>query len=83
MAIADETLVPLDLGVSLPSKLYASYHRERVATESVKKTLAFLRTVVFDPKSMPWFDEEFRFPEENWKVKLAQLKAATSRPDNP
>ena len=75
IAIGDPTLLPLDLGVTLPSKLYASYHRERVGTQPVKTMLSFLRTVVFDPKSMPWFDDEFRFPHADWVDLLVAAKA--------
>ena len=74
MAIGDDQLVPLDLGVELPSKLYASYHRERAATQPVKSALSFLRTVVFDPKSMPWFEEQFQFPQADWLDKLNAAK---------
>jgi DNA-binding transcriptional LysR family regulator len=74
MAIADDELVPLDLGVSLPSKLYASYHRERVGTQPVKTALSFLRTIVFDPRTMPWFEETFRFPEASWVERLRSTK---------
>lgn len=80
MAIGDPILVPLDLGVTLPSKLYASYHRERIGTQPVKTVLSFLRTVVFDSKSMPWFDDEYRFPQLDWAMKLEEAKHVLSPP---
>ena len=70
MTIADPEFVPLDLGVSLPAKLYASYSRDRVVTQPVKTTLSFLRTIAFNPKSMPWFEESFRFPDPSWPGRL-------------
>ncbi len=71
MALTDDSIVPLDLGISFPAKLFASYHRERVAKQPVKTTLDFLRGVVFDSKAMPWFREEFEFPEQAWIAKLS------------
>ena len=67
VAIFDNELVPLDIGIRLPAKLYASYHRERVSMQPAKTTLSFLRTVVFDPKTMPWFAEELQFPSDDWR----------------
>jgi len=74
MAIDDDELVPLDLGIQLPSKLYASYHHESASSQPVKTALSFLRTVVFDPKNMPWFDEQFRFPQADWLDKLNAVR---------
>jgi DNA-binding transcriptional LysR family regulator len=66
VAMFDPELVPLDIGIKLPAKLYASYHRERLAIQSAKTTLGYLRNVVFNPKLMPWFQEEFQFPQADW-----------------
>lgn len=70
MAIQDSRLVPLDVGVAFPAKLFASYQRERLANGAVKTTLGFLRAEVFDARTMPWFEEEFRFPEPDWPVRV-------------
>ena len=79
MTLAYDNLVPLNIGATFAAKLYASYHRERIATQPVKTTLAFLRTVVFDAKSMPWFEEEFRAPEENWRDRLTHATDLAAR----
>lgn len=76
LVLVDEEIVPLDLGISVPAKLFASYRRERVANQPVRATLDFLRSVVFDVRRMPWFGEEFLFPEQDWPAKFA---AAMSR----
>jgi len=68
-------LVPLDLNIKFTARLYASYHRERVGSQAVKTVLNFLRTTVFDPKSMPWFDEVFHFPNDGWKTALQEREA--------
>jgi DNA-binding transcriptional LysR family regulator len=78
MAMTDPRLVPLDLGVSFPARLFASYQRERLTDQAVKTTLGFLRTHVFDARVMPWFDEEFHFPESDWKQRLWFLKGGAS-----
>jgi DNA-binding transcriptional LysR family regulator len=74
MVTADPELVPLNLGVKFPAKLFASYHRERVAMEPVKATLGFLRNSVFDTKTMPWFTDDFAFPEPGWLGILEDIK---------
>jgi DNA-binding transcriptional LysR family regulator len=67
MSLMDETIVPLDLNVTFPAKLFASYHRERAAKTPVKTTLDYLRTIVFNIKAMPWFTEEFQLPADGWR----------------
>jgi DNA-binding transcriptional LysR family regulator len=67
MAISNPELVPLDLDIKFTARLYASYHRERAGSQAVKIVLNFLRGVVFDAKSMPWFDEVYHFPSVDWK----------------
>jgi len=69
---------PLDIGATFPGKLYASYHRERVASQPVKTTLAFLRSIVFDSKNMPWFEETYHAPEESWRTNF--LTATNLKP---
>lgn len=71
MVLTDSTIVPLDLGITFPAKLFASYHRDRVTKHPVKTTLEFLRHAVFVSQSMPWFDDEFQFPDETWAPKFA------------
>jgi DNA-binding transcriptional LysR family regulator len=83
MAIGDETLVALDLGVTLPSRLFASYNRERAQTQPVKTMLSFLRTAVFDPPSMPWFDEQFQFPQADWSERLRACKKLLAKSRTP
>ena len=82
MVMAYDNLVPLNIGATFAAKLYASYHRERIGTQPVKTTLSFLRNVVFDPKTMPWFEEEYRPPEIGWHDKFSRT-VDIARPKSP
>jgi DNA-binding transcriptional LysR family regulator len=79
MCLMDESIVALDLGVTFPAKLFASYHRNRVTKNPVKTTLDFFRGEVFNLKSMPWFEENFQFPREDWATFLAEALGAAER----
>lgn len=81
MTLAYPELVPLDLDVALPAKLYASYHRERATTQAVKSMLNFLRGSVFSVKHMPWFDETLIFPQPDWAEKLVAFKRTLTEPE--
>lgn len=67
MVLAVDNVVPLDIGMRLPLRLYASYHREQALKPPVRTTLAYLRDRVFDLKSMPWFAVDFAAPEPGWR----------------
>ncbi|MBS0278082.1 MAG: LysR family transcriptional regulator [Proteobacteria bacterium] len=67
MAIKDNAFVPLDIGLRIPLKLYASYGREQMQKNAVKTTLNFLRERVFDLKIMPWFEDKFVPPAPDWR----------------
>lgn len=66
MVVADGDYVPLDIGMRLPLKLYASYRREQAQKNTVRTTLQYLRECVFDPKTMPWFESHFVTPDASW-----------------
>lgn len=67
MVIKNSEFVPLDVGMRIPLKLYASYGREQAQKTAVRMTLNFLRESVFDLKKMPWFDDKFLAPDLNWR----------------
>lgn len=62
----DSSLVPLDIGMRLPLRLYANYHREQALKHPVRSTLGFLTEHAFDVKNMPWFADEFVAPAPDW-----------------
>lgn len=79
MVIDDESLIPIDIGLRLPLKLFASYRREQAVKQPVRTTLNYLRECIFDPKSMPWFDDNFILPTNEWRVlRAAALNKARS-----
>jgi DNA-binding transcriptional LysR family regulator len=74
MVLVAPDLIPLDLGLKFTTKLFASYHRERSLKPQVKSTLSFLRNVVFDRRSMPWFRDEFAVPGDEWLEIFGRLE---------
>ncbi|MBI3678023.1 MAG: LysR family transcriptional regulator [Proteobacteria bacterium] len=84
VTLADESFVPLDIGMRFSVKLFASYHRERALKLPVRTMLKFLKTKLFDPKTMPWFAPEFVAPDPSWREAFAEAIArarAANMPD--
>ncbi|MGN6515270.1 MAG: LysR family transcriptional regulator [Rhizomicrobium sp.] len=75
IVLAARDLVPLDIGMRLPLRLYASYHREQALKAPVRTTLTFLRERIFDLKRMPWFGQDFAAPEPAWTALHQQALA--------
>lgn len=80
MVIKDSEFVPLDVGMRIPLKLYASYRREQAQKSAVRTTLNFLRERVFDVKNMPWFDDRFLPPDLNWREMHRETVAHNNAP---
>lgn len=78
MVIANSDYVPLDIGMRLPLKLYASYRREQAQKNAVRTTLQYLRECVFHPKTMPWFESHFISPDASWGAMHEQAVARCS-----
>jgi DNA-binding transcriptional LysR family regulator len=68
IALTDENLVPLDVGMRLPAPMYMTFQREVAKKWSVRATIDFLRDVVFQRRTMPWFADSFVFPEPGWRL---------------
>lgn len=82
MVNIDPEYVPLDIGMRLPLKLFATYGREQAQKSTVRATLDFLRDCVFDPEKMPWFESQFIAPDASWTV-LHKQALARSFADDP
>lgn len=67
MATSDE-FVPLDLGLHLPTPVHMSFQREVAKKWSVRAVVDFLRDTVFARKTMPWFSDQYMFPDSTWKL---------------
>ncbi len=67
MTLSETEIVPIEVGLRFKTKLFVTYHRERALQHPVKATLAFLRNAVFDPKTMPWFADEYIAPAKGWR----------------
>jgi len=63
--------VPLDLGLHLPTPVHMSFQREVAKRWSVRAVVDFLRDTVFQRKTMPWFSDEYIFPDTSWKLDVA------------
>ncbi len=86
--LADDRLVPLEIGARFQTPIYVSYQREAAKRWPVRATIDFLRSVVFDRKNMPWFRDSYIAPSEDWHKRFAMLmeQASTREPssdDNP
>ncbi len=46
--------------------LFASFEREAGQRMAVRTVIDFLRNEIFNPKSMPWFTEDYQRPTEQW-----------------
>ena len=60
-------------------KLVLSYDRAAAKKTAVKTMIDFLRDIVFDADSMPWFADSFRKPAADWpSIYNRSLKRASS-----
>jgi DNA-binding transcriptional LysR family regulator len=64
--------VPLNLGLHLPTPVHMSFQREVAKRWSVRAVVDFLRDTVFQRKTMPWFSDEYIFPDASWKLDIAE-----------
>ncbi|HVU20484.1 MAG TPA: LysR family transcriptional regulator [Rhizomicrobium sp.] len=62
----DSNFVPLDVGLHLPAPVFMSFQREVAKKWSVRAVVDFLRDTVFQRKTMPWFSDQFIFPDSTW-----------------
>ena len=68
--------VPVIPGFHFQTGVFASYARETAARAAVRAMLDFLRNIAFD-RRMPWFEEEFSFPNEGWRTRFRQIMTDT------
>jgi len=81
VAAIDENFVPLDIGLHLPAPVFMSFQRDVAKKWSVRASINFFRDVVFQRKTMPWFTEEFQFPQPSWHAIREKLPGGLSEPD--
>ena len=78
IVVTDERLVPLDVGLHLPAPVYMSFQREATRKWPVRAAIDFFREVVFQRKAMPWFSEEFAFPDLSWRAPVTARRDAAA-----
>lgn len=71
LALTDDTLVPLNIGLHFQAPIFVSYPRGTIEKWQVRATADFLRTTVFDRKRMPWFADNFMPPQDDWPERCA------------
>jgi len=71
--LPDDKLVPLDIGIRLRAPVYASVDRKASSRWAVRAMVAYLRSAVFNPETMPWFGDEFLEPQPEWAALCAKL----------
>jgi len=81
VAAIDENFVPLDIGLHLPAPVFMSFQRDVAKKWSVRASINFFRDVVFQRKAMPWFTEEFQFPQSSWPTLKDKLPGELLEPD--
>jgi DNA-binding transcriptional LysR family regulator len=80
--LVHNNFVPLEIGIRYAIPIYVSYSRDAMKKWAVRAMLGFLRTCVFDKKSMPWFGDAYQAPEIDWQRQLAMaLERATTLPE--
>lgn len=79
IVLTNPDLVPLDLGLQFSLRLFASYNRERADKQAVRIVLNYLRSCVFDPKTMPWFASDYQAPDPNWRALFAKALERAQR----
>lgn len=75
----DAAYVPLDVGMRFQVPVNVSYGRDAPKSWAVRTTLEFLRHNVFDQKNMPWFQDAYVAPAEDWPDRLAALRQEMAR----
>lgn len=71
--LPDDKLVPLHIGIRLLAPVFAGVDRKASGRWAVRAMLAYLRSAVFNPRTMPWFREEFVEPQPEWAALCANL----------
>jgi len=80
-ALADENLVPLDIGLRFRTPLHLVRQHDAAKKAPVRTTIDYLRACVFDRKAMPWFRDGFVPPTPDWHGLLADfLQRARGEP---
>ena len=59
-------LVPVLPSVGLPVSILLCYERETAKRPAVRTTIDYLKDVVFNERTMPWFRAAYEPPTKNW-----------------
>ena len=71
--ITDKRLVPLVPGHDRAFGLYLNFTRDASEQPATRAMIDFLKNVVFNKISMPWFRDELEWPNEAWRERFARL----------
>jgi molybdate transport repressor ModE-like protein len=77
--LLEREVVPILLEINLEVPLFLSFERGSAQHPAVRAMIDFLKTHVFNPKSMPWFASSFEQPNQRWRHIYATALAAACR----
>lgn len=80
--IVDKAFVPLEIGIRFPVPIFVSYYPDTLKKWPVRTTLDYLRTCVFDRKTMPWFADSYIPPSADWTEHYANAMKQAAHADS-
>jgi molybdate transport repressor ModE-like protein len=83
-ALVDPALVPVMPALQFHAPVFVSFDREVGAKQPVRRTIDYLKNIVFNRRRMPWFFDEYVAPEKNWPAILTEcLEQAAENDRDP
>lgn len=64
--LVDENLVPVMPSLQFQAPVFVCFERDASAKRPVRRTIDYLKNIVFNRRRMPWFFDEFVAPDESW-----------------
>jgi DNA-binding transcriptional LysR family regulator len=78
--LLDEQTIAVLPTFSLPVPLFLSFEREVGKRPAVRAAIDYLRDVVFDRRTMPWFSDTYEPPAKSWpKIYQTSLAGIASK----
>lgn len=71
-------MIPVLPNLRVKATVFLNYQKDVAKKPAVRATIDFLKEFVFDPKTMPWFTEEYVQPGSDWPQRARTLIAEAS-----
>jgi DNA-binding transcriptional LysR family regulator len=72
--LTNPEFVPIIPDARFKTGLYVNFARDAAERTSVRAMIDHLKNVVFDRRAMPWFADEFAWPDETWRTRFESLR---------